>query len=246
MVRFFTSGLLAAALWLNGAAPLQAQRSGAEGPTAADGRRMYTVVVGAGETFFDNASALQNALHATLEARYNVRPNVGVGPYLTISRPLTDGEYFPMVRMAFSDTVYHLLVNQQVTMIEPGLAAFVRFPVGSFEVHGMGGAGLWVISLDPQRSWRPGIPGETKSRDHGAAIMLGAGVAYDFGATGGLRLSARNVMMRDFDREFLSNSDPFLPSELIPHPRQSIPAAQSSINNLRLEAGFHFSPRGGR
>jgi hypothetical protein len=110
----------------------------------------------------------------------------------------------------------------------------------------MGGPGVWVLGLDPQRSWRPGIPGETKSRDSGASIVLGAGLAYDFGETGGLRISARNVMLRGFDREFLSASDPLLPSELIPHPRQDIPEAKSTVNNLRLEAGFHFSPRRAR
>ena len=207
---------------------------------------MYTVVVTGGRTLFDDASALKDALHASVEARYNIRRHIAIGPYLTISRPLTDETYFPLVRMAFSDTVYHLLVNQQVTMLEPGIEAAITVPVGPFEFQGTGGLGIWMIIRDPQRSWRPGIPGDDPNRKDGPSVVLGGALAYSFGDSGGLRVGVRSVMMRDFDREFLNTSDPLLPSEHIPHPRPNLPPAKSTIHNLRLEAGFHFSPGGGR
>lgn len=237
-------GVLLGAAILGAAAPLAAQAPSERPAAAAEARRLYTVVVTGGQTRFDKASGLEDALHASLEARYNVTRNIAVGPYMMISRPLTDASYFPLVRMAFSDTVYHLLVNQQVTMIEPGVAASVTVPAGPFEFQATGGLGVWLIARDPQRSWRPGIPGDDPNRKVGPSILLGGALAYSFGAAGGVRIGIRSVTLRDFDRDFLSTSDPLLPSEHIPHPRANVPAAKSTINNLRLEAGFHFSPGG--
>lgn len=246
MARSVLGALLCTAILAGTAAPIAAQRPSERPAGGGEARRMYTVVVTGGQTLFDKASGLQDALHASVEARYNIHRNIAIGPYLMVSRPLTDETYFPLVRMAFGDTIYHLLVNQQVTMLEPGIAAIISVPVGPFELQGTGGLGIWLIAKDPQRSWRPGIPGDDPNRKQGPSVVLGGALAYSLGDSGGLRIGVRSVMLRDFDREFLSTSDPLLPSEHIPHPRPNVPAPKSTINNLRLEAGFHFSPGGGR
>ena len=71
---------------------------------------------------FDEAAALENGPAAGLEVQYFLRPNIAVGGYLSVGRPTTRGEYFPLVGLEFEDSTFFYLPDQTVTQIGFGLA----------------------------------------------------------------------------------------------------------------------------
>jgi hypothetical protein len=207
--------------------------------------RQYNLLVVGGFTKFDESSGLLNDVYGGVEANYNLTTHLAIGGFMLASRPTTDRTMFPLVRMAFIDTVLHYLVSQQVTLLEFGLQGVARLPVGRFTLLGNAGTGLYLIDLDPQRADKPGIPGEQVKRMTGRSYLVGGGVSMALGRTGGVRLQVRDFIYTGYDREVLSLSEPLLAAENIPHPRSDVPEPRSTIHSLRYELSFSFNPRGG-
>lgn len=205
----------------------------------------YSISVVGGRTNYDASSALKDDFFGGVEARYHVTERIGIGVHLLASRPTTDGSYFPMVRMEFSDTVFYYLVSQQVTQIDYGVSGSLRVPLGRWEVRGTAGVGRYLFNLDDQRVDSPTLPGELSDSFGDWSFQFGGSVGYALGGTGVVELRVRDFVYGDFDRERFNVSEPLLSAQGIPHPNPNPPPPESTIHNLRFEFGFRFT-LGGR
>src|SRR5690606_19885948 len=106
---------------------------------------------------FDEAAALENGPAAGLEVQYFLRPTIAVGGYLSVGRPTTRGEYFPLVGLEFEDSTFFYLPDQTVTQIGFGLAGMLRLPpVQRLAPYVTAGAGRTRLLMDPEQD--RGIP----------------------------------------------------------------------------------------
>jgi hypothetical protein len=236
-MRKVALGLLFGALSLAATSPASAQDVG--------GR--YTVAVIGGRAIYDQSSALEDAWTGGLEAEYNLKDWVAVGFYVMAARPTTDGRYFPLVRMEFSDTVLFELVSQQVTQFDFGVNTAVRVPLGRFHIRALAGIGRYVFNLDDQRIDSPTVPGQLKDSFAGLAFNFGGVAGVRFGETGAVELRVRDFVYTDFDREHFNISEPLLAASDVPHPRPDLLFSEkkSTIHNIHVELGFSFT-LGGR
>jgi len=211
----------------------------AASPLAAQGEQQGQVEV---STFlswqrFDEAAALENGPAAGLEVMYFARPAVAVGGYLSVGRPKTRGEYFPLVGLKFEDSTFFYLPDQTVTQIGFGIAGLLRFAsLEPFAPYVTAGAGRTRFFMDPEQN--RGIRSESV-----ATWMLGGGVQYSSGGGVGLRLDVRDEIFTGFDREIFSVVDPLYIDRTMPHPNPSIPEAKSTVHNIRVSLAFSFVPR---
>ncbi|MFO7261497.1 MAG: outer membrane beta-barrel protein [bacterium] len=186
---------------------------------------------------FDEAAALENGPAAGLEVMYFARPAVAVGGYLSVGRPKTRGEYFPLVGLKFEDSTFFYLPDQTVTQIGFGIAGLLRFAsLEPFAPYVTAGAGRTRFFMDPEQN--RGIRSESV-----ATWMLGGGVQYSSGGGVGLRLDVRDEIFTGFDREIFSVVDPLYIDRTMPHPNPSIPEAKSTVHNIRVSLAFSFVPR---
>lgn len=232
-MRYLASGSLLSALLLAAAPPSSAQEIA--------GR--YTVTVIGGRTLYAESSALEDAFTGGLEAQYNFTEWLGLGFYFMAARPTTDGSFFPLVRLEFSDTVFNTLVSQQVTQLDYGVSAAVRYPLGRFHVRGVGGIGGYTFNLDDQRIESPSLP---EDRFSGLAFSAGAVLGYAFSRAGAVELRIRDFIYTDFDREKFNVSEPLLAVTDVPHPNPNPPPPEDTIHNLHFEVGFSFTLGGSR
>lgn len=235
-MRHVTTGLVLGALLLTAAPPLQGQ----------DIQGRYTITVLGSRIYYDESSALQDAWSGGVEGEYNLTNWLSLGAYLFGARPTTDGSFFPLVRLQFRDTVLFELVSQQVTQLDYGLSANVRYTTGPLHLRALGGVGGYTFYLDDERIDRPVVPGQLKDSFSGLEFVIGAGIAYSFGETGSIELRARDFIFTDFDRERFNVSEPLLSAPSIPHPRENIPEPESTIHNIHLELAFSFILGGSR
>lgn len=234
-MRHIASGLVVGALLLAVAPPTTGQDIG--------GR--YTVTLIGGRTLYAESSALEDAWSGGFEAQYNVSGWAGFGIYFIAARPTTDGSFFPLVRMEFSDTVLNFLVSQQVTQFDYGVSAALRASLGMLQLRGLGGVGRYVFNLDDQRIDSPTVPGALKDSFAGLALSFGGIVGLGLGETGAVEVRVRDFVYTDFDREDFNLSEPLLAAPDVPHPRPNPPAPESTIHNIHIEVGFSFT-LGGR
>src|SRR5690606_40370959 len=99
------------------------------------------------------AAALENGRAAGLAVLYFARRAIAVGGYLSIGRPTTRGEYFPLVGLEFEDSTFFYLPDQTVTQIGFGLAGMLRLPpVQRLAPYVTAGAGRTRFILDPEQN----------------------------------------------------------------------------------------------
>lgn len=227
-------GLLVGALLSSLAPPAVAQQEDIGG--------RYTITIVGARTFYDEASALKDTWSGGVEVEYNIKNWFGIGGYLRGARPTSDETFFPLVRLEFQDTVLFELVSQQVTEINYGAMLSVSAAVSNFLFKGIGGVGGYVINLDDQRIDTPDmIANQRKDSFSDLAWSIGGSVGYRFGRTGAVELRLRDFIYTGFDRDKLSVSEPLLSAPDVPHPREDIPEAKSTIHNINVELGFSFT-----
>lgn len=185
---------------------------------------------------FDEAAALENGPAAGLEVQYFLRPTIAVGGYLSVGRPTTRGEYFPLVGLEFEDSTFFYLPDQTVTQIGFGLAGMLRLPpVQRLAPYVTAGAGRTRFILDPEQN-------RGNRREGFATWMVGGGVQYSSGGGVGLRLDVRDEVYSGFDREVFSVVDPLFMDRTMPHPNPNIPEPKSTVHNFRVSLAFSFVP----
>lgn len=236
-MRKVTLGLIVGAGFLALTPPASGQDIGGQ----------YTVTVIGGRTLYDESSALEDAWAGGIEGQYNVNNWLAVGGYFMAARPTTDGRFFPLVRMEFTDTVLFELVSQQVTEFNFGANVALRAPLGRFHVRGLAGIGRYVFNLDDQRIDSPTVPGQLKDSFGGLAFNFGGVLGLRFGEAGAVEFRVRDLVYTDFDRDHFNASEPLLAATDVPHPRPDLLFSEkkSTIHNIHLELGFSFT-LGGR
>lgn len=204
----------------------------------------YTMLVVGGQTVFDETAALKDAPYLGIEGIYNISRFFGLGGYLMISQPVTNAEFFPLLRLAFSDTAYYFLPSQQVTQLGFGINATGRLPLGQrLALIGSAGVGQYVFRLDLQRARaRPELPHHETNGWSAREYMVGGGIHIALPRGGGLRLMVRDLIYTDFERDILGLNHEMLASEGVPHPDPFKPEAKSTTHNLRFEVGMSFVP----
>lgn len=233
-MRHAAIGLVLGALLLAVPPPADAQQ---------DVTGRYTISVVGARVYYDNSSALKDSWAGGVEAEYNLKEWFSFGAYVFGGRPTTDGEFFPLVRMPFQDTVVVQTVSQQVTNIDYGLTANFRFPISSAYLRALGGVGGYTFFLDDQRIDVPTSDGRHEDHFTSWAFVVGASAGYTFGGSGAVELKVRDFIYTDFDREKFNLSEPLLGVGSIPTPQDvhDLPEPKSTIHNIHIELAFAFT-----
>lgn len=172
-----------------------------------------------------------------LDGLYSVTNNIGLGFRFDLSRPETDGSFFP-AEMTFKDTTELFEISQPLTILE----YFGKIEVGTggnFNLFVNGSVGGYHITLDPQVADGLKNVGDL-------AFAFGGGLAIQAGATTHVRLEVQSAIWQNFDRASLNPvSNRFTPKQF---PEAIPPQApfKGGVNNLQFSLAFSFAPGGER
>ncbi len=205
----------------------------------------YTISVVGSRIYYDDTSALKDTWSGGVEIDYNVKNWAAVGVYVHGARPTTDGDFFPLVRLQFRDTVVVTTVSQQVTQLDYGLSANFRFPLGPAFLRAVAGVGGYSFFFDDQRIQSPVVPGTLKDSTTDLEFVLGGAVGYRFGGSGAIELRVRDFIYTGYDRNDFSVSEPLLSAPTIPQPSEGKPEPKDTIHNIQIQLAFAFN-LGGR
>jgi hypothetical protein len=188
----------------------------------------------AGTIGFDNSSGIKRGGLLGVDATYYLTRGLGIGLVLDLSRPETDGSFFP-AELSFGDTTFAYEVSQPLTIVNAQLQATFAFNAGRLAPFVAAGVGSYRIFLDPQVANGP------RSFSN-LSYSLGGGVNLRVGESSGIRLEVRDHVYSKFDRDRLNPVNarfaPLRFPELIPQPV----AAKSTIHNIALLLAFSFVP----
>ncbi|MDQ8155576.1 MAG: hypothetical protein P3B98_13060, partial [Gemmatimonadota bacterium] len=122
--------------------------------------KMFDLGVHLGQQTFDKGTALESTPFVGLDATYQLPWNplklavkgstFGVGLAVDVSRPVTNGEQFPLVAFDFGDTTFLYAVAQRITLVQAGLQAVVGVPIGKARLYGFVGSGIYSMFMDPR------------------------------------------------------------------------------------------------
>lgn len=201
------------------------------------GRYQFTVMIGMQD--YDGSSALESSLVGAIDASYYVAPNLAVGFFGQVSRPKTDEQFFPLVRLNFGDETELHQPAQIVTNYVFGLQARLSKSFSRLTPHAVGGIAYYAFNLAAEQNR------SDESRD-GLSFSLGAGATYGLSSSAGLSFEIRDVVLLDYDRDWFDLSDPLFSEPRFPQPGGEPPPKESTIHNLRLTVGFSYIPGGSR
>jgi hypothetical protein len=196
--------------------------------------RQFQIGPRAGTISYDDASGIKRSGLLGVDAAYFVTRNIGIGALLELSRPETNGDFFP-AELSFGDTTFVYKVSQPLTILNAQVTGVIALPMGRLAPFVNGGVGVYRMYLDPQ------VAGGPESFSD-MSLSIGGGINIRVGQASGLRFEIRDQVFTNFDRDRLNPVGPrFQPRrypELIPPPV----AAKSTIHNIALVAAFSFVP----
>ncbi len=209
--------------------------------------KMFDLGVLFGQQVFDKATALESTPFVGLSASYELPWNplklaikgstFGLGLAVDVSRPVTDGEQFPVVAFDFGDTTFLYAVAQRITLIQAGMQAVAGIPIGKARVYGLIGTGVYSMFMDPRSV------GKNKKITKPMATF-GGGVNYAITSNIGLSAQARVAKYTQFERSALDATVGYIQDRRIrdalppPHPTSSTPT------NLQFSLVFKYIPGG--
>lgn len=231
----------------------------------AQGQGRWEISPRIGLVFWDNASALQdpllsggdcdfpefnhecastfNSLMAGISALYGITDQIQLGLAFDVSRPVSNGAYFPAATIEIGGLQQLTLVSQRLTVIQyqvegewsPTFARLAPFVTG-----GLGG---YTVYKDAAKADQAGVTGfETFT---GLMFSVGVGLNWAFGEGAGIRAELRDMIYTDWDRNELNPVLPQFQTDLFPDLLPEPPGDSSTLNNFRLSVGFFFIPGGG-
>lgn len=204
--------------------------------------RPFVVTPFLGTQLYDRSSALEgNTPAAGIDVTYRITRMFGVGVMLGASRPLTDANMFPLVRMQAGDTSLYYRVGQRLTQYVYGLQGMASLPTASrFNPYVDAGIGRCTFDMDPQAVG-------TTERYSGPMFSLGAGLSFLVGSRTGFTVDLRDIILSSFDRSRLDATDRLFRDTNFDQTPPGQPAPSSTVHNLRLSIGVRFVPdaRGG-
>lgn len=221
--RVVLSGLLLATMVSPAAAQFQARR--------------YQVGARLGTVSFDKTSGIKDGPMLGVDGTYFFTSNIGVGFMLDVTRPETDGRFFP-AEFTFLDTTFVYEVTQPLTVLQVGGQGVLRLPVGDrIAPYVLGGFGWYRFYLDPQVSYGPRAFTNTMTQ-------VGAGLTIRMGENSGIRFEFRNIRMQDYDRERLNPVGPRFRPVRFPELVVAPEAPKNTASNSLLSIAFSFTPGG--
>ncbi|HUE86002.1 MAG TPA: hypothetical protein VMO26_07990 [Vicinamibacterales bacterium] len=195
----------------------------------------------AGYTQFGEAAALENDAFLGVDAAYRLASlnlgglDVGLGFTFAASRPKTTGDQFPAIAFDFGDTTFIQTVAQRITMLQYAAQAQLGGNFGRARLYGMGGGGAYSLIVDARQN----LGGEVRTAPMG---LIGGGFEYAIGQDFGLRFEARDMIMFDYERDFLDPTVGYIRDRRI---RDALPPpvpAKSSIHNVQASLVFTYVP----
>lgn len=201
----------------------------------------FTVGAHAGYSTFNDAAALESEALIGLDAAYRFANlglgglDFGLGFTFAASRPSTVGDQFPLIAFDFGDTTFLYTVAQRVTMLQYGAQAQLGATFGRARLYGMGGGGAYTMIVDARQN----LGGEVRTKPMG---IIGGGLEYAVGQNFGLRFEARDMVLLDYDREFLDPTVSYIEDRrvrgVLPPPAE----AKSTIHNIQAAIVFTYVP----
>jgi len=199
----------------------------------------FRLSAGVGAQDFAESSALKTTFVGALDANYYFTRNLAVGLFGQVSRPETDPDFYPLVRMDFGEETSLYQPAQKVTHYVVGLQAQLSIELSRLAPYAVGGVGYYAFTLDPEQN-------RSEQKRDGYSVNLGIGASYAISGGAGIILEIRDVALFDYDRDWFNLSDPLLAEPRVPEPGGEPPDKQSTIHNLRFSVGFTYVPGAGR
>lgn len=247
-VRRIVNAALSAAVVCSMGAAAQEPATGETAVPRSSGLPSEVAAV-SGIQFFAKSAALDYAATLGMQVRRPIRNVFLVGGGIVVARPLTRGWYFPWNRQVYfstppgNDTTLIFQINQRVTVATLTVDGGVRFagPTGTvlerFGVEGTVGVGRYIIWADPERA-------RENRRMSAMTWQIGGGATMALGSSAKLLVRMDDMIFTNYDRDFLSLSDPLFAEDLFRNPVLTPPAKQKTIHNPRFTFGFTFVPGG--
>ncbi len=224
------SALLVAGAVLLGAAPAAAQIVPSK----------WDVGTHIGLTRFDKGAALKDAPFVGLDGTYRLgsRPAgavLGVGFTFAASRPQTRGDQFPVVSLNVGDTTFLETVAQNVSLLQYGAQAMLSFATGRVHPYLFGGGGFYTMFLDSRQN-------EANRNFTKPMAIGGGGVDLAVSETIGFRLEARDLYMRNYDRNRLDPTVSYSRDQLVFNALPLPDKTSSALHNLQMSLVFSYIP----
>ncbi len=249
------SALLVVGALLAPSGPLHAQRQG---------RWMITPRIG--QVFWDDAAGLQdevlnsdkcdfpefnqtcavftNNVQAGISLLYGVAQRFSVGLSFDVTRPVTNGAYFPPVEMEIGGEQQLTLLSQRLTIVQYAVEGEWGPSLGRIAPYVVGSIGGYTVYMEPAKVDFAGVTGFQRFGD--VMYSLGAGLDFALGSAAGLRLEFRDMIYTGWDRDRLYPVLPRFQASLFPDLIPPPPDASGTLHNLRLALAFSFVPGGRR
>ncbi len=192
-----------------------------------------------------DCSSFWNNLQGGISANYFLTEMFQIGLAVDISRPVSNGAYFPAVEMEVSGQQSLSFVNQRITIAD-AIAQVEWMANSSFAPFVNAGVGWYVVWPEASKSDQAAVTGYESFSD----LMLNVGVGLDWrlGDTTGFRVEVGDQIYTGWERDGLypilddPAVFPIYATELYPDLVAAPPEAKTTLHNFRLLLGFTFMP----
>ncbi|NIR45100.1 MAG: hypothetical protein GWN99_12005 [Gemmatimonadetes bacterium] len=196
------------------------------------------------EVGMECSSSLNN-VQAGISVGYYLTPSVGVGLAVDISRPITNGAYFPAVEFEVAGEQSLTFVNQRLTIADAVAQVEWAPSVGALKPFLNGGVGIYAVWPEAKKEDKAAVTGFQSFTD--LMFQVGVGLDWSIGETTGFRIELSDQIYTGWDRDelypiFTSSELPDHSTQLFPDLLEDPPEDSSTLNNFRLMIGFTFMP----
>jgi hypothetical protein len=214
------------------------------GATAADAqaiKNQFSVTTRLGAIQPERASSLNTGGFIGLDAEYTLSRFFGVGTSIGVARANTRKEDFLTTLrfgrsdVAGGDSVYYQFVGQPINLLDIGVFAVARAPLGRFTPYATAGVGNYTLITDAQ------ISGQAR-RSNDLSLSGGAGMWLNFSERAGIQLDARLMQLRNYDRRFIDPTGGRNPNVTFFEDFETPPQAKNTATSAVFTLGFRYIP----
>lgn len=190
-------------------------------------------------------SSVWNNVQAGISTAYYMTPSIGIGLAVDLSRPVSNGAYFPAVSLEVAGEQRLSFVNQRLTIADAVAQVEWAPSVGAFKPFLTGGIGMYAVWPEAKKEDKAGVTGFQSFSD--VMFQLGVGIDWSIGETTGFRIELSDQIFTGWERgtldpTFQTAELPNFSTQIFPDLVESPPDESGTLNNLRLMIGFTFMP----
>jgi opacity protein-like surface antigen len=225
-----------------GAGVLAALLGAARVADAQDPTGQFTVITKAGAFQPMRAASLETSGVVGIDALYGLTRFFGIGTTVNVARTNTRAEDFitaiTLGTISAGDTTYFYETGQPVNILDGGLLAMLRLPIGDrITPYLVGGVGAYSVFLDPEiNRGRRNFSGMTGTG--------GGGLAIRFSERAGIQLDVRNMTFFNYKADQLDPSNGRFPNAFFFDDFPSPPTRKKAVSNMVYSLGFRYVPAG--